>query len=101
MYYFIGIKEPGMSALACVLYDLGYEVCGSDKPGDFFTTDGLKARNIKVLDFNKDNIKEDMIIIKGSSFDETNEEVLEAERLGLKIYTYPEMVSKLTKMFQT
>ena len=101
MYYFIGIKGAGMSALACVLYDLGYEVCGSDKPGDFFTTDGLKARNIKVLDFNKDNIKEDMIIIKGSSFDETNEEVLEAERLGLKIYTYPEMVSKLTKMFQT
>ena len=30
MYYFIGIKEPGMSALASVFYDLGYEVIGSD-----------------------------------------------------------------------
>ena len=30
MYYFIGIKGSGMSALAAILFDLGYEVEGSD-----------------------------------------------------------------------
>ena len=30
MYYFIGIKGAGMSSLASIMYDLGYEVMGSD-----------------------------------------------------------------------
>ena len=30
MYYFIGIKGAGMSALALILNDLGYEVLGYD-----------------------------------------------------------------------
>ncbi|MBR4470729.1 MAG: hypothetical protein IKS54_05365, partial [Erysipelotrichaceae bacterium] len=30
MYYFIGIKGTGMASLAVMLYELGYEVCGSD-----------------------------------------------------------------------
>ena len=41
IYYFIGIKGSGMSALACVLYDLGYEVTGSDKTEHFFTEEEL------------------------------------------------------------
>ena len=31
MYYFVGIKGSGMSSLASILFDLGYEVLGSDK----------------------------------------------------------------------
>ena len=30
MYYFIGIKGSGMASLARILFDLGYEVAGSD-----------------------------------------------------------------------
>ena len=30
MYYFIGIKGSGMASLATILFDLGYEVAGSD-----------------------------------------------------------------------
>ena len=29
-YYFIGIKGSGMSALALILHDQGYQVAGSD-----------------------------------------------------------------------
>ena len=36
MYYFVGIKGSGMSALACILFDLGYEVMGSDALEHFF-----------------------------------------------------------------
>lgn len=101
MYYFIGIKGSGMSALAEVLFDLGYEVKGSDVEKHFFTEEGLIERNIEILPYNKDNIKENMIIIKGNAIKEDNEELIKAKELDLKIYTYPEMVGKLTKMFET
>ena len=56
---------------------------------------------IKVLTFNKDNIKEGMEIIQGNAFNGEHEEVKRAKELGLKIYTYQQMVGKLTTMFET
>ena len=96
IYYFIGIKGSGMSALAQVMFDLGYNVMGSDKPDHFFTQDELDRKGIKLLTFNKDNIKEGMVIIKGNAFNDDHEEVVRAKELGLKIYTYQEMIAELT-----
>ena len=90
-----------MSALAQILDGLGYEVEGSDKPDHFFTEQALIEKGIKIYDFNKDNIKEDMIIIQGNAFKDTHEEIVRAKELGLKIYSYQDMVGKLTKMFKT
>ena len=101
IYYFVGIKGTGMSALAQVLFDLGYEVEGSDKPDHFFTEIELIKKGIKINEFNKDNIKENMIIIQGNAFKDTHEEIVRAKELNLKIYTYQEMLGKLTKMFNT
>ena len=53
MYHFIGIKGTGMSALAQILDDLGYEVQGSDKPDHFFTEAPLIERGIKILGFDE------------------------------------------------
>jgi len=100
-YYFVGIKGTGMGALAQILKDLGYDVEGSDKPDHFFTEDALIEKGIKIYEFNKDNIKEDMVIVQGNAFKDTHEEIVRAKELGLKIYTYQEMVGKLTKMFKT
>ena len=63
MYYFIGIKGSGMSALAAILFDLGYEVKGSDIDKHFFTETGLIERGIEILPYNKDNIQEGMTIV--------------------------------------
>lgn len=101
MYHFIGIKGTGMSALAQIMHDLGYEVQGSDKPDHFFTEEALIKKEIRILLFDENNIKEDMIIVQGNAFNEKNPEVARALELGLRIYTYQEMVGKLTKMFQT
>ena len=101
MYYLIGIKGSGMSALAAILFDLGYEVKGSDIEKHFFTEEGLIKRGIEILPYNKNNIKDDMIIIKGNSIKDDNEELIKAKELDLKMYTYPEMVGKLSKMFET
>lgn len=101
MYYFIGIKGSGMSALASILYDLGYEVKGSDVENHFFTEEGLNQRNIEILPYNKDNIKKGMIIVKGNAIKEDNEELQKALELDLRIHTYQEVVGKLTRMFKT
>lgn len=101
MYYFIGIKGTGMSALACFLKDLGYEVKGSDVERHFFTEKGLNERSIEILTYNEKNITKDMIIIKGNVIKEDHPEYLKAKALDLKIYTYQEMITKLTKMFMT
>lgn len=101
MYYLIGIKGTGMSALACFLHDLGYTVKGSDVERHFFTEKGLNERNIEILPYDEKNITKDMIIIKGNVIKEDHPEYQKALELDLKIYTYEEMLTKLTKMFMT
>ena len=61
MYHFIGIKGSGMSALAQILHNLGYEVQGSDKSDHFFTEQRLNELGIKILPFDENNIKEGML----------------------------------------
>lgn len=101
MYFFIGIKGSGMSALAQIMKKLGYEVSGSDVEKHFFTQDGLEKLSIPFYPYNKDNIKEGMIIIKGESIKDDNEELVKAKEMNLKIYSYVEMVGELTKKHHT
>ena len=42
-----------------------------------------------------------MLIIQGNAFKDTHEEIVRANELGLKIYSYQDMVGKLTRMFET
>lgn len=99
MYHFIGIKGSGMSGLAVVMKQLGYDVEGSDYGKHFFTEENLISNGINVFEFDSSNIRDDMIIVRGNMFDETNEEVSEAINRNLEIYTYQEMVSKITSCF--
>ncbi|MDR3215726.1 MAG: Mur ligase domain-containing protein [Bacilli bacterium] len=94
-YYLIGIKGSGMASLAHILKDLNHEVSGSDIKQHIFTEDDLRKRNIPIYEFNEDNIKEGMIIIKGNAFSDDHIEMQAAIRLGLKIYTYMEMLSQI------
>ena len=95
-YYFIGIKGSGMSALAQVMHELGYNVTGSDKSDHFFTQVELEKKGIKLLDFNPDNLTKDMIVVQGNAFNDDHPEVVRAKELGLKIYTYQEMIDEIT-----
>ena len=99
MYHFIGIKGSGMSALAIIMKQLGYEVQGSDYEKNYFTEEELIKNKIKILKFNKKNINKNLIIVKGNTFDEENEEVKEALKQNIKIYTYQEMIEKITNNY--
>lgn len=101
MYHFIGIKGAGMSSLAQIMKRLGYEVQGSDVEKHFFTEEGLIELNIPIYPFDENNIKENLIIIRGATFKDDHPEVKKAIELDLTIYSYAEMVGILTKKFKT
>ena len=100
-YHFIGIKGSGMSALALILKDLGNEVEGSDVTHHLFTEDELVKRNIKITPFDESNIDNDMIVIIGNAFDESNCEVKKAIELGVKRYYYYDMLHELVNNYET
>ena len=101
MYHFIGIKGAGMSALAVILKQLGYQVQGSDIDKHFFTEKELIKNDIKILPYDSSNITENLTIIKGLSITDENAELQKAKELNLEIIPYNEMVGNLTKKFKT
>ncbi|MDU6524262.1 MAG: Mur ligase domain-containing protein, partial [Enterococcus sp.] len=88
LYHFVGIKGSGMSSLALVLHEKGFDVQGSDVEKYFFTQRDLEKAGITILPFSKDNIKEGMTIIQGNAFPDTHEEIARAKELGLEIIRY-------------
>lgn len=101
MYHFIGIKGSGMSALAQIMKNLGYDVQGSDVETHFFTEEGLVKDGIKILPFDENNIHKNMKIVRGATFTDDHPEVKRAKELGLNIYSYADMVGSLTRKFKT
>lgn len=87
-YHFIGIKGSGMSALANILHDEGYQVQGSDVDTYFFTQAGLEMNDIPILPFNESNIKENMSVILGNAFSDDHPEAVRAKELGLEVSRY-------------
>ena len=62
-YYMAGIKGAGMSALALLLTDLGYDVIGYDDATEHrFTEDKLIERGIKIYSEIKE-LDNDCIVI--------------------------------------
>ena len=101
-YYFIGIKGTGMASLACMLYDLGNEVSGSDLEKHFFTEDVLRERGIEILPFSADNIHDNMHVIIGNAFLEDFPEVAAARaNKTCTCLRYHEFVGELTKNYST
>ena len=97
MYHFVGIKGAGMSSLAQMLKELGYDVQGSDLPKHFFTEKGLVECHIPFYSYNADNIHPGMTIVRGASITDDHPEIIKAKELDLPIITYEEMLGKLTR----
>ena len=94
LYHFVGIKGSGMSSLALVLQEKGYNVQGSDVEKYFFTQRDLEKAGITILPFSADNIKPDMIVIAGNAFDDTHEEIVRAKELGCEVIRYHDFIGR-------
>lgn len=100
-YHFIGIKGSGMSSLAQIMYDLGYNVQGSDVENYYFTQIALDDRGITLLPYDENNITNDMIAVIGASIKEDHPEVNKVNQLGIKKYNYYELLGELSKQYNT
>lgn len=101
-HFFIGIKGTGMSALASLLNNAGYEVLGSDTEDFVFTETDLKNNNIEMLPFNRNNIQDDMVVIIGNSFYDDHLEVIAAKNNEtIKTYTYHEYLGKFIEDYNS
>ncbi len=102
MIYFIGIKGTGMSALACILHDLGYEVMGSDLERHFFTEEPLINRGIKIIPFDSEPIQDHSTVIIGNAFLEDFSEVIQARaNKTLTCLRYHEYLGSLIKQYSS
>ena len=99
-YHFIGIKGSGMSALALMLHQMGYQVQGSDVDKYYFTQRGLEQAGIPILSFSEDNITGDVELIAGNAFREDNNiEVAKAIAAGYPFKRYHEFLGEFMTQF--
>lgn len=98
-YHFTGIKGSGMSALAQVLHDLGYDVQGSDVETTYFTQKPLEEKGIPILPFHRQNIEEEMCVIAGNAFGDEHPEIRECLQRGVSLYRYHEFLGEFSQGF--
>ncbi|MFO3689380.1 UDP-N-acetylmuramate--L-alanine ligase [Staphylococcus felis] len=98
-YHFVGIKGSGMSSLAQIIYDLGYDVQGSDIDQHIFTEIALRNKGISILPFDAENIKEGLTVIQGNAFKDTHEEIAKAHEMGLKVIRYHDFLSEVINQY--
>ena len=84
--HFVGIGGAGMSPLARILLDLGYEVSGSDR-ADSPTVKMLKGRGANIfIGHDEGNIKDDLdAVVISSAIPQDNPEIAAAKKRGMHI----------------
>ncbi|WP_299557114.1 Mur ligase family protein [Seonamhaeicola sp.] len=98
--HFIAIGGAAMHNLALALYNKGYQVTGSDDTIFEPSKSRLEAKGLLPETFGwfPEKITENLdAIVLGMHAKEDNPELLKAQELGLKIYSYPEFLYEQSK----
>ena len=99
--HFIGIGGIGMSGIAEILFQSGYQVQGSDLNKSNNTT-RLENLGIKIyIGQKKSNIVDAKIIVVSTAISETNEEFVAAKKMYLPIVHRSEMLGELMRLKQS
>ncbi len=96
--HFVGIGGIGMSGIAEVLHNLGYEVTGSDlRESD--TTKRLRESGVKVFIGHKaENVDDAHVLVLSSAVSYNNPEVIEARRRLIPVIPRAEMLAELARL---
>ncbi len=96
--HFVGIGGIGMSGIAEVLKNLGYEVRGSDlKESD--TTKRLEALGINIaIGHRAENIKDAHVVVVSSAVSSDNPEVIAAREQFIPVIPRAEMLAELARL---
>ena len=98
--HFIAIGGAAMHNLALALHNKGYKVTGSDDAMFEPSKSRLEKKGLLPIEFGwfPEKITSDIeAIILGMHAKADNPELLEAQKLGLKIYSYPEFLYEQSK----
>lgn len=96
--HFVGIGGIGMSGLAEVMLNLGYQVSGSDLKKSALTR-RLKQKGANILlGHHRSHINSAQAVIVSSAVKENNPELKRARELNLPIVPRAEMLSELMRM---
>ena len=96
--HMVGIGGSGMSGIAEVLLNLGYEVCGSDM------SDGTVVRRLRKLGaeiyigHGEGNLTDAQVLVKSTAIGDENPEVAAARRRGIPIIPRAEMLAELMRL---
>ncbi|TDT37878.1 UDP-N-acetylmuramate--L-alanine ligase [Halospina denitrificans] len=95
--HFVGIGGAGMSGIAEVLYNQGYEVVGSDIR-DSATTEHLRALGIAVaIGHRRENAEAADVVVTSSAVDESNPEVAAARENRIPVVPRAEMLAEIMR----
>lgn len=97
--FLVGVGGIGVSALAKYLHNAGYEIFGSDGNENEHVKQLVKEYGLNFLgDHKVENITDDFdCLIYSPAVPADNPERLEANELGVKEYSYPEFLGKISE----
>ncbi len=97
-FHFIGIGGVGMSGIAQILLEMGYEVSGSDLRENR-NIELLKEKGAKVfIGHAPENIGKAQVVVYSSAVKEENPELIEARRRNIPTIPRGEMLAELFKL---
>jgi len=96
--HFVGIGGIGMSGIAEVLHNLGYEITGSDlRESDI--TSRLRKLGIKIfIGHDEKNIEAAHVVVTSSAVSSSNPEVTAAKDRGVPVIPRAEMLAELGRL---
>lgn len=96
--HFVGVGGIGMSGLAEILLNLGYDVSGSDLQLTDITR-RLESLGLHCsIGHDASNVSDAEILVVSAAVSDTNAEVLEAQRLGIPVVHRSEMLADIIRL---
>ena len=99
--HFVGIGGIGMSGIAEVMHNLGYQVQGSDI-AEGYVVEGLRKRGIKVMiGHAAENLGEAAVVVTSTAVKRDNPEVAAALENRIPVVRRAEMLAELMRLKRT
>jgi UDP-N-acetylmuramate--alanine ligase len=96
--HFVGIGGIGMSGIAEVLLNLGYDIHGSDMRESAVTQRLVSMGAVIHKGHAAENVSECDVVVTSTAVKADNPEVVEARRVGIPVIRRAEMLAELMRM---
>ncbi len=93
--HFIGIGGAGMSGIASILLDLGYQISGSDLQSNVSTKRLIEKGALIYKGHNSSHVLGASLVVLSSAISDENKEVLAARQNNIEIIPRAEMLSRI------